>query len=58
MAPIHCFQACRHGPYEVLKFELTIRMGKKSDLNYFEHARGAGLSIFLKTAFGLKWSEK
>lgn len=48
MAPIHCFQACRHGPYEVLKFELTIRMGKKSDLNYFEHARGAGLSIFLK----------
>lgn len=48
MAPIHCFQACRHGAYEVLKFELTIRMGKKSDLNYFEHARGAGLSIFKK----------
>ena len=45
-----CIQACRHGQDDLLKFKLSIRMGKKGELSDFEcgmvvGARRAGLSI-------------
>lgn len=45
-----CIEACRHDQDNLLKFKLTIKMGKKSTLNNFEcgmvvSARLVGLSV-------------
>lgn len=39
-----CIYLCRYHQDDLLKFELTIEMGKRGDVRYFEHGMD-GLSI-------------
>lgn len=32
-----CFYSCRYRQDDLLKFELTIKVGKRGDVRYFEH---------------------